>query len=248
MTATRYSVITFATLSIILLSSTAHAQMRTWTDSRGHTIEAELVENMNGEVTLQKADGDEAHISISDLAAKDQKYVLANSPPKISISVSEVTDRKNKGFTVEAEHSEDNEDMQIQTSSSYYKVTLKKSGTIPYSKPIQAELYIIGYKKQSDEFVLLSKTIKKFTYDSGDVKDEYAFASETTTTKNLQGNKESGTVYHGNLVVLVDEKGHVFEAKGSRSKMLEHTAFIRKLDAGATATKTDLISAQNAVQ
>jgi hypothetical protein len=244
MTVARCSVITFATLSI-LLCATVDAQMRTWTDVHGNTIEAELVENMNDEVTLQKTDGDETHISISGLSATDQKYVLANSPPTISISVSEVTDRKNKGFTIEAEHNEDDVDMQIQTSSSYYKATLKKSGTIPYTKPIQAELYIFGYKKQSDSFVLLSKTVKKFTFDKGDVKDQFFFESDPVTTKTLQGNRSKGTVYHGNLLVLVDDKGHVFEEKGSRSKMQEFTGMIRKMKAGTVVTKAQLESAHN---
>ncbi|MDF7801720.1 SHD1 domain-containing protein [Pontiellaceae bacterium B1224] len=238
------SAITFAALSI-LLSATAQTEIRTWTDSRGNTIDAELLENMNGEVTLQKENGQEVHISISDLSGKDQKYVLVNSPPKIDISVSAVTDRKNKGFTVEAENSDNNQDMQIQTTSSSYKVTLKKSGTIPYDHPIQAELYVFGYKKQEDSFVLLSKTIKKFTYGEGDVKDKFIFTSDQVTTKDLQGGTKSGTAYFGNMVVLVNDKGHVFEVKGSRSKMQEFTALIRKMNPGQTVSKAELESAQN---
>jgi hypothetical protein len=248
MTTARCTLIAFATL-LTMLCTQVQAEMRTWTDVRGHTIEAELLENMNGQVTLQKADGNEAHISISGLCAADQKYVLVNSPPKIEISVSEVTNRKNEGFSFENENdSSADTDYQVQTSSSHYKATLKKSGTIPYTKPIQAELYIFGYKKQDDAFVLLSKTVKRFTFDEGDVKDKFVFESSAVTTKNLQGNRAAGTVYHGNLLVLVDEKGRVFDAKGSRSRIQEFTALIRKLNAGQVVTKAEIESAQNEVK
>lgn len=248
MNATRSTLIASATLAILLAHSAA-AEMRTWTDVRGNKIEAEMLENMNGQITLVRAKGGEAHISISNLSAADQKYVLVNSPPKIEISVSEVTDRKNQGFSFEdSEDSNNDIDVQVQTSSSHYKATLKKSGTIPYGKPIQAELYVFGYKSQDDAFVLMSKTIKKFTFDQGDIKDKYVFESNPVTTKSLQGNRKAGTKYHGNLLVLVDEKGRVFNAKGSRSRMQEFTAQIRKMDAGQVVTKAEIESAQNLLE
>lgn len=242
------SAIALATLSILLCSA-AQAELRTWTDSRGNKIEAELLENMNGEVTLAREDGREAHISISNLSADDQKYVLVNSPPKIDISVSEVTNRKNKGFSFENEEDRhaDN-DVQIQTSSSSYKVTLKKSGTIPYDSPIQAELYVFGYKKQEDAFVLLSKTVKEFTFGGEDTKDKFVFTSDSVTTQKMQGNRAAGTSYHGNMVVLVDKKGRVFNVKGSRARMQEFTALIRKMQSGQVVSKTELASAQNEAQ
>ncbi len=180
---TAYSAIITISTVTMLFSASVGAEMRTWTDSRGNKIQAELLENMHGNVTLMRDNGKEAHISISDLSATDQKYILKNSPPKIDIQVSEVTSRKNKGFSFENEEdSSYDRDVQVQTSSSHYKVALKKSGTIPYDKPIQAELYVFGYKKQDDAFVLMSKTVNKFTFDQGDIKDKYVFESNPVTT------------------------------------------------------------------
>lgn len=247
MNATYCSAITFATLSVLLCSA-AQAELRTWTDSRGNTIEAELLENMNGTVTLAREDGQETHISISNLSAQDQKFVLVNTPPKIDISVSEMTNRKNTGFTFEAEDSDYDQDIQVQTTSSSYKVTLKKSSTIPYDKPIQAELYVFGYKKEEDAFVLLNKTVKQFTFGAEDSKDKYEFTSDSVTTKKLQSNRTAGTSYHGNMVVLVDEKGRVFNVKGSRARMQEFTALIRKMQSGQVVSKSELASAQNTAQ
>lgn len=236
-------------LIVIVLCSTlstylAHAEMRTWTDARGNTIEAEFVENMHGNVTLVRPDGTEAFIKISNLSADDQKYVLVNSPPKIDIKVNKVTDRKNQGFSYESpSDSSYDRDYQVQTSSSLYKVTLKRSGTIPYNKPITAELYIIGYKKHSQEYVILSKTVKSFTYGEGDISDTFEFQSNPITTKNLQGGRDKGTVYHGNVVALVDNKGHLFDVKGSRSGMEEHIAFIRDQNTDFAMTREEIIEA-----
>lgn len=227
----------------------AQAELRTWTDAYGNKIQAELLENLNGNVTLQREDGRETHIKISELSADDQKYVLVNTPPKINISVSEVTNRKNKGFSYENESdSSADTDFQIQTSKSHYKVTLKRSGTIPYSDPIQAELYVFGYMKKADAFVLMSKTIKSFTFGEEGNGDQYVFESNPVVTRDLQGTREAGVNYFGNLVVLVDKNGRVFDERGSRSRMQEFTSLIRKMKAGQVVTKAELQSAQNQAQ
>ncbi|MEI6891637.1 MAG: SHD1 domain-containing protein [Pontiella sp.] len=238
----------FFTLTL-LISMQATAEMRTWTDSRGNTIEAELLENMHGEITLLKADGKEAHVSISDLIAKDQTFLLKNSPPKITIHVSEITSRTNKGFSIEhPNNSTYDRDFQVRTTSSHYKVKLEKSGTISYTDPIQAELYVFGYKERDDAYILLSKTIKKFTYGKDEITNEFVFESNPITTRSLQGNQTAGITYYGNMVVLLDKKGNAFTIKGSRSKMHEHTAVIRKMKAGETVMKDELTSAQNTSQ
>ncbi|WP_372796092.1 SHD1 domain-containing protein [Pontiella sp.] len=241
--------LTGITLFSLMLSSAVHAQMRTWTDVRGNTIEAELVENMNGQVTLMLADGNETHISISNLSADDQKFVLVNSPPNISISVNEITSRSSEGFAFEhPENSDFDRDFQLKTSVNRYKVTLKRSGTIPYNKPIKAELYVIGYRKQTEEYFILSKTVKEFTFGEGENGDVFVFESNPVNTKVLQGVRDRGTVYHGNLVALVDDQGRVFDVKGTRSKMEEHAAFIRKAKPGLSMTKEQLASAINEAQ
>jgi len=231
---------------LTFFSLMARAELRTWTDINGHKIEAELIENMHGNVTLQRENGKETHISISGLSATDQKYVLKNTPPKIDIRVSEVTNRKNKGFSFEnSSNSSYDRDVQVQTTSSHYKVTLGKSGSRPYDRPIQAELYIIGFKKQTEEFILLSKTIVDVDFNQEGSKNKFVFTSDTITTRNLQGGKDAGTEYFGSLAVLIDEKNRVFDMKGSRSKIEEHTATLRKRKTGDAVKKSDLASADN---
>ena len=236
-----------ATLSIVVLATTiAHAEMRTWTDSFGHKIQADMVENMNGNITLLMESGKETHIKISGLSSTDQKYVLKNSPPKIDIQVSKATDRKNQGFSFEDPSDSSNDrDVQVQTSSTEYKITLKRSGTIPYDKPIHAEFYLIGFDKEELAFILLDKTVAQVDFNQEGSKDKFVFNSDNVTVQNLQGGREKGTELFGHLVVLVDDKNRVFSVKGSRSKIEEHTARLRKRKEGDSVKQADLQSADN---
>ena len=238
---------TIITVSLALLITTfAQAEMRTWTDSFGRKIQADMVENMNGNITLLMESGKETQINISKLSAADQKYILKNSPPKINIQVSKATDRQNQGFTFEDENDSSNDrDVQVQTTSTEYKVTLKRSGTIPYDKPIYAEFYLIGFDKEGLAFILLDKTVSRVDFNQDGSKDKFTFNSDNVTVKNLQGGRDKGTELFGHLVVLVDENNRVFSVKGSRSKIEEHTARLRKRKEGDSVKQADLQSADN---
>ena len=50
----------------------ARAELRTWTDSDGTKLEAELVESINGQVALRNKEGKEGTVSISSLSADHQ--------------------------------------------------------------------------------------------------------------------------------------------------------------------------------
>lgn len=236
-------------IATALLVTAAHAELRTWTDVRGRKIEAEMIENMNGNITLRMESGKEAHVKISGLSADDQKYVLVNTPPKIDIQISEATNRKNQGFSFENESdSSADTDVQVQTSSTEYKITLKRSGTIPYDKPIHAEFYLIGFNKEEREYVLLDKTVTLVDFTAEDPKDRYVFNSDNVTVKNLQGGRDKGTELYGHLVVLVDDHNRVFNIKGSRSLIVEHAATIRTRDEGYSVKETEVLSADNRIR
>lgn len=232
-----------------LFASLTQAEMRTWTDTYGNTVEAELVENLNGTVTLANADGQEAQLSISELSADDQKYVLANTPPKITIKVNKITNRQNQGFSFEnPNNSAYDRDVQVQTTSRSFRITLEK-GSIPYNRPIQAEFYVVGYKKAQEEFIILSKTVKAVAFDQPDSKNKFEFTSEPTSTKNLQGGRrDAGVEFHGYLVVLVDDKGRVFETRATRSRMQQHAALIRRVEVGVGIKQEQAIELLNQME
>jgi hypothetical protein len=242
-TTLRYSLATTA-LSIALVQF-ASAQERVWTDNYGHKITAEFVENLHGEVTLQEESGKNVHIKISELSADDQEFVLKNTPPHFEISVDEITDRQTQGFDLGSDDDGNDDEYQIQTSNNKYKATLTKESPQDYFGQLQAELYIIGFRENADQFIILNKTVVDITMDQENNDNPFSFMSSQTTTKELQGNLTAGTEYFGNLVVLVDDKGHVFETRGSRSKIEEFTAFIRRQPQGAVISKNQLAEMKN---
>jgi hypothetical protein len=86
------------TLAISVFSHIAVAEVRTWVDNNGHKLDAELIGNLHGQVSLRTKENKVVHVSISSLCADDQKFVLRNTPPEIDIDVVEITDRHNEGF------------------------------------------------------------------------------------------------------------------------------------------------------
>ena len=54
----------------------AFAEMRDWTNSKGRSVSAELVNITEDTVTLRSANGGEHIIQRSDLSSEDQKYLL----------------------------------------------------------------------------------------------------------------------------------------------------------------------------
>jgi hypothetical protein len=200
----------------------AQAEMRTWVDSDGTKLNAELIEHINGKVTLRDENGKTGTVSISALSADDQKYVLKHTPPELKIDVVEITDRKNTGFGGDY-----GSGFQIQSGSTQYKVKLIKNSTIPYTGIISAEIYIIGLRQVKSEHVLLDKTVHQVSFkDRGS--DKVELMSGTVNVGEFDGGADVGLSYDGYLVVLVDAEGRVFQMEGSRSKYEEHARMIRQ--------------------
>ncbi len=61
--------------AILLCTSSARAEMRTWTSVSGATVEAELVEQSGGEAQLRTDDGRTLSIRLDQLSAADQEYL-----------------------------------------------------------------------------------------------------------------------------------------------------------------------------
>jgi hypothetical protein len=230
------NMITAVIVLIAVLAQTVQAEYRIWTDSDGTKLEAELMESVNGLVTLRNKEGKEGSLSISKLSPDDQKYVLRATPPDIDISVNEVTDRKNTGFGGDY-----GSGFQIAYGTVVYKAKLTKKSSIPFSKEITAELYIIGKLEVKGQYGVLNKTVETFSFDSRG-SDKYEFSSNPINMKQFEaGGGKAGAQYEGYLVVLVDENGRVFQTKASRSKIKEHVEIIRNKKQGDFIDQDNLL-------
>ena len=82
------SLVTLILTVIFLTSSLSHSgEMRTWTSKDGKfSIEAELVSDRGGRVTLRKADGKRLTLTANKLSAKDQEFLSSLKPSKTKSS------------------------------------------------------------------------------------------------------------------------------------------------------------------
>lgn len=65
----------YTALGYILMLSISYAEMHTFTNSSGSTIEAELVKHKDGKVTLKRADGKEFDVKPEIFSTADQKFI-----------------------------------------------------------------------------------------------------------------------------------------------------------------------------
>ena len=75
---------------VLVLDTTP--DMRMWTNSSGHIIEAELLTQMNDYVLLKTARGKQQKLPLVELSPEDQLYVEMTIPPKFDINFSKSTD------------------------------------------------------------------------------------------------------------------------------------------------------------
>lgn len=209
---------------------------RTWVDDDGRKLNAELLENLHGHVTLETPEHKIIHVSISSLSAADQEYILSQTPPELEIDVVEITDRHNQGFDLDDgdnDRNDNDDEIQIQTNQDKFKATLTKDDLRAYNGTIKAEMYIMGKQGARSQYVLLSKTVSNVSFGK-DLSDTFQFTSANCTFRDLESDAAStlGTEYAGYLVVLLDGQGRIFQSKGSRSMFEAHLADIRKMQEG----------------
>ncbi|MDF7801777.1 SHD1 domain-containing protein [Pontiellaceae bacterium B1224] len=211
----------------------SRADYRTWTDDEGHQIKAEFIQNMDGSVSLRTEQHKLIHVSISSLSGKDQEYILSLTPPHLNIDVQELTDTHSSAFDVGGGGDGNGEnDYNILNTKSELKATLTKESMAPYKGVINAELYVIGSKSASEQFVLMNKTNANVTFGQ-DMSDKFSFTSGNIDFKDLQAGSTFGMQYAGYLLVLLDGSGRMFESKANHSEFSEHIAIIRSASQGS---------------
>jgi hypothetical protein len=225
---------TILTVALLALSLTCRAEYRTWKDNEGRKIQAELIQNVDGSVSLRTEQKKLLHVSISTLSAADQEYVLSLTPPHFDIDVQELTDTHSSAFDIgdgDDRRGDDN-DANILNRQTEIKATLTKESMRAYKGTMSAELYVIGSKSISQEFVLINKTVVKVSFEK-DMDNKFVFTSGNVDFRELEAGASYGMQYAGYLLVMLDGSGKVFEEKSNHSELKEHMAMIRKLSQGS---------------
>jgi hypothetical protein len=107
-------------------------------------------------------------------------------------------------------------------------VKVRKSSSEPWTKPVGAELYVIGKQIQTGYYGIIDVQKGEFVFNQ---EDDYSFTykSPTYTLGRTSGNINVGGIYETYLVVITDEDGKIVDTRSGRHIKDTGIAFIREL-------------------
>lgn len=221
---------TLAALTAAVVSTTALAEARVWTDVKGKTIEAEQVKMLNDQVLLRLSDGREIKVSLESLSVADRSAAMLNQPPTLELKVSSKTSRSNSSLRDAGRGSR----VQIEEESTQVSVAVQKTSSAPYELPLNAVLYVIG-EWGGGQLEVLDKVSKTFSYSE----KSQAFELKSAAFESMKRqNGERRTEYKGWLVMVLDPNGEIISIKSSSREYTEHAEKLMAANKG-TALDSD---------
>lgn len=222
-------ILTIALVALFAAELTSLAEMRTWTDKKGNTVEAEFVKLVAGKVVLKTASGKQVKVPQSGLSETDQEYLKNAIPPELSIDVDVDVDRKKS------------------ESYSYTSVREKVSGSVTIQKKnreasarkLTATLCLIAKDLDEDEFTVIATKEHTFSFERGNKVTFSGAKGEAQYSKSdsYSGDGKNGKQYYGYLVVIEDDNGNIVITEASRNIFENQASDILKLKKNDTFGK-----------
>jgi hypothetical protein len=107
-------------------------------------------------------------------------------------------------------------------------VKIRKAGGQPYTKPLTAELYVIGRQIQTGYYGIIGIVKQEFSF-SPDNDNIYEFTSPMYLVGQTSGNINVGGKYETYLIVIADENGDIIDTRAGRAIRKKGIDFIREL-------------------
>lgn len=214
----------------LIISSSAFAEMRLWTDKDGKTIEAEFVRITGDKVVLKQVNEKELEVSLDTLSEQDRRFAILQAPPKIEIDVNTDVDRSNKGY------GNYGAGYQVQKETISADVKVRKTSSNPYEAPLISEVFLIGQLEQQEHYIILNRSRSQFTF-TGDNKREYVYSSGEVSLKQLEAGSQMGVEYRGYLAVVKDRAGNIVEIKSNKPGFEKNADVIMESQRGDTFDK-----------
>ena len=203
----RFQIISF--IAMICIVSSAHAQMRIWTDQSGQQYEAEYMKDLFGKITLRTVDGKEIRVPLEDLSEADQKYLRVEIPPTLDVTC-RIPPPKRPARRGDWDDRDDTETWVYNA-----EVTISKESRRPFTSRLFGELFLIAEEVDGDNYILLSKTEASFLLLDKD-NNQHAFKAEPVEVRRFleSGGKQwRGEEFYGYLVVISDRHGTILAVK-----------------------------------
>ncbi|MDF7799450.1 SHD1 domain-containing protein [Pontiellaceae bacterium B1224] len=219
---------TLAALTLAIFSISVNAESRVWTDAKGKTIEAELVQVLNNQVELQLANGHKIKVSLATLSAEDRQWAMLSHPPTLELNVSAKTELATSSLFQVGRSSR----IQIKKETTVVKVDVMKLSDAAYEEPLKAVLFVMG-QHDDKTGVVLDKITTTFAYTGAD--KEFKFVTDAYESENRDG-AISGKDYKGWLMAVFDTNGEIVAMKSSEPKYSKNAVALLEAEKGAVLT------------
>ena len=145
---------------------------------------------------------------------------LAQFPLRVDINASTKTDRKRTSDGMKG---------QITRNYVTVAVTVKKSSSQPWEKPVSVELYVIGKPVDTEGFTIVGATTNKYTF-SKENNNTIKFESPIYTFAEVSLFEEVGLKYETFLIIVSDDQGKVVQTRAGRTLAEKEMELIRTLE------------------
>jgi hypothetical protein len=200
-------------LAIILslaLFSFVSAEMRMWTDADGSRFAGEFSKTAIGKVFVRDGEGVIHSIPMDSLPEAESKYVLAQVPPAVQITV-----RKKDHEAPKYEWSSPD----YYTTFYSFDIILEKTSSLDTTGDLKVELFVIGQdlvRQSDDSFVLMnySQSIRQLPPGKRS-RCEITVPNVQFERYNWSTPLESdrGKEYAGYLIAVCDSVGRIIDSK-----------------------------------
>lgn len=208
---------------IFSLSAIAESEMRVWHLNDGHSVEAEFVYRMRGNVILKPSRGKDLKIPLSNFSEEDLSYIELEMPPKIDL---------NSSYTTESRKYPDmygGPSSRVYTLMYTFKMTLRVRSATPYRHPLTVEYFAVAEEANGDKHILVH--YQKETFHLDDLPNgELVLESEPIPFTTYQVREYTqGIEYAGFLIAVTDSRGEVIAYKTTRDNWLEYLDNLREV-------------------
>lgn len=207
-------VVIFVWILILFRADSVCAEMRTWTNVSGDTLQAEYVREAAGVVILRLEDGTEIKKDYRDLSEADQQFVQLQNPPRLDIDVSVKDETRTVGTFGGWRNT-----YQLIYEILHPSVTIKKNALDDYVSQLTLELAIVGQVLETDRYILLDHMTQTFQFEQ---LDEFSVESVPIDLYRTRGSVKTGIEYYGYIAVVRDSVGETIAMKSNYSDLQRH--------------------------
>ena len=226
---------------ILLLSLSAHGEVRLWTATSGTSLKAEYVRRVFDDVILKDAEGEERRIPIAALSEEDQRYIALANPPQFTV------DFMRSSKQVHIDTSPFLRRLPPTVLIYQFGARVKQVGSEDYPYPLTVEVFAFSQQRydpdkyhliarhKSEPFILSEQKDRKYEFMA---KEQIKLIKYEIVVDFLSWREQRGEDYAESLVIVRDERGEIIAYNTTKNWLYENFDKLNKLPVGAWLDRT----------